>query len=346
MNRPITLALTGDVMLGRGVNEMLRRLGPAHPWGDLAPLLNEADLTIVNLECVIANGGQPWSRWPKVFHFRADPVAIRTLQWAGVDCVTLANNHVLDFEGEALLEMLDVLQQAGIAFTGAGRNLEEARRPAILDVLGLRVGIVAFTDNEPGWAAQAGVPGTNYIPITLGEQALRPVRESIRLARSAGAGLVIFTIHWGPNMVRRPTRLFRRFARAVIDAGADVFFGHSAHILQGIELHNGSPIIYDSGDFVDDYVVDAELRNDQGLLFRVEADWANVRRIELIPTLIHHCQVNRATAPEREAIAERVARLSAELGTSIHHEGDRLWLEARGPRSLEDGDRARRGEGG
>ncbi len=120
MNQPVTLAMTGDVMLGRAVDEALLRFGPAHPWGDLRLVLNEADLTIVNLECVIARGGEPWSRWPKAFHFRADPVAVRALQLAGIDCVTLANNHVLDYEEEALLEMLELLRQAGIAFAAPG----------------------------------------------------------------------------------------------------------------------------------------------------------------------------------------------------------------------------------
>jgi len=335
MNRPVTLAMTGDVMLGRGVDRTLERLGPTHPWGDLLPLLNEADLTIVNLECVIARGGQPWSRWPKVFHFRADPIAVGALQCAGVDCVTLANNHVLDYEEEALLELLDLLQNGKIAFAGAGRNLKEARRAAILEACGLHIGIVAFTNNEPGWAAQSDVPGTNYIPITLEERSLGPLRESIVLARAAGADLVVFTIHWGPNMVERPTRLFRRFAHAVIDAGANLFFGHSAHIFQGIELYKERPIIYDAGDFVDDYVVDPELRNDRGLLFRLEVDDAGVRRIELVPTFIRHRQVNLAKGREREAIAARIELLCAEFGTPIHHGEDRLWIEA-GHRSNQD----------
>jgi poly-gamma-glutamate synthesis protein (capsule biosynthesis protein) len=331
MSRPVTLAMTGDVMLGRGVDETLRRLGPTYPWGDLVPLLTEADLTILNLECVIAQGGQPWSRWPKVYHFRADPVAMRALEHAGVDCVTLANNHVLDYEEEALFEMLELLQKAGIAFTGAGHNLGEAQRPALLDAHGLRVGIVAFTDNEPGWAARPDAPGTNYIPITLEERAFSPVREAIAQSRAAGADLVIFTIHWGPNMVERPTPLFREFARGVVDAGADVFFGHSAHNFQGIELYKGRPIIYDAGDFVDDYVVDPALRNDWGLLFRLEAQGSVVRRLELIPVVIQQRQVNRATGSERTAIADRITRLSAELGTAILHQRDRLWVEYPAP---------------
>jgi poly-gamma-glutamate capsule biosynthesis protein CapA/YwtB (metallophosphatase superfamily) len=134
-----TLALTGDVMLGRLANDALVRCGPAHPWGNTLPALCAADLAIVNLECVIARGGRPWTRWPKVFHFRADPVALTALRLAGIDGVMLANNHVLDYGEDALLEMLGLLEQSGMAYAGAGRCDEEARRPALLEARGLRV---------------------------------------------------------------------------------------------------------------------------------------------------------------------------------------------------------------
>jgi poly-gamma-glutamate capsule biosynthesis protein CapA/YwtB (metallophosphatase superfamily) len=322
-----TLALAGDVMLGRLANDVLLRCGPAYPWGNTLPALQAADLAIVNLECVIARGGHPWTRWPKVFHFRADPVALTALRLAGIDGVTLANNHVLDYEEEALLEMLDLLEQSGMAYTGAGRCDEEARRPALLEARGLRVGVVAFTDNEPGWAATPVAPGTNWIPITLEEPSLAPVREGISRARAEGAGFVIVSLHWGPNMVQRPSPLFRAFAHAVIDAGADLLFGHSAHIFQGIEVYQGRPIIYDAGDFVDDYAVDPTLRNDWGLLFRAHTGETAVRRIELDPVLIANCQVNLATGATHQAIAERIQALSAEMGTQVHRAGDRLWIE-------------------
>jgi poly-gamma-glutamate synthesis protein (capsule biosynthesis protein) len=336
MSPSVTLALTGDVMLGRGVNQALRHHGPAYPWGDLLPWLTGADLTVVNLECVIAQGGHPWSRWPKVFHFRADPIAVTALKQAGINCVTLANNHVLDFETDALREMVMLLRRAGIAFTGAGCDLAEARRPVVLEARGLRVGILAFTDNEPGWAATPDAPGTNYIPIALNDAAMGPVREGIAQARSAGADLVVFTIHWGPNMIQRPSTAFRSFAHAIIDAGADLFLGHSAHIFQGIELHRGRPIIYDAGDFVDDYAVDPKLRNDWGLLFQLEADRAGFHRIELTPLVISHCQVNRAVGPDREAILERITELTAELGSTVRLEFHRhpvVYASAGEPRA-------------
>ncbi len=327
MGPTISIALTGDVMLGRGVNVALRQCGTAWPWGNLLSSLKGSDLTIINLECVIASGGRPWTRWGKVFHFRADPPAVSSLVLAGIDGLVLANNHVLDYEEEALLEMLDLLDRNKIAHAGAGRNLVQARRPALLEAQGLRVGLVSFTDNEPGWAATETTPGTSWIDISLEKSSLEPVRDCIAQARAAGADLVIFSIHWGPNLVERPSARFRRFAHAVIDAGADVYHGHSAHVFQGIEIYRGRPIIYDAGDFVDDYAVDPRLRNDRGLLFRLQVAGKMVERIELVPVFISDCQVNLAAGEDKAAIADRIRSLSAELGTTIRQSGDRLWVD-------------------
>src|SRR5918997_633403 len=130
----ITVALVGDVMLGRRVNDALRTLRPEQPWGDVLPLLVSADLRIVNLECAITDHKQPWTRTPKVFHFRADPSAIEVLRAARVDVCSLANNHTLDFEERGLLDTLEHLEAASIPYAGGGRNQEEAAQPALLRV--------------------------------------------------------------------------------------------------------------------------------------------------------------------------------------------------------------------
>src|ERR687893_1401826 len=171
-----TLSLTGDVMLGRGVNEALRAAPPEEPWGDVLPLLLSADLRIVNLECAITEHKRPWSRTPKVFHFRADPLAVEVLRAARVDACSLANNHTLDFEEEGLLDTLAHLETAGIRYAGAGRDGEEAARPALLEG---RVALVAFTDNEPPFAARPDKPGTNYLPVSVESEVLRWVGEAI-----------------------------------------------------------------------------------------------------------------------------------------------------------------------
>ena len=319
-----TLALTGDVMLGRGVNEALRATRPAEPWGDVLPLLLSADLRIINLECAITEHRRPWSRTPKVFHFRADPEAIEALKSARVDACSLANNHTLDFEERGLLDTVAYLEAAGIRYAGAGRNLEEAARPVLLDG---EVALVAFTDNEPPFAAGPDKPGTNYLPVSTEPEVLRRVEEAIGAAREAGARTVVFSNHWGPNMVRRPKAAFQRFARAVVDRGADVYYGHSAHVFQGVEVYRGKPILYDTGDFIDDYAVDPDLRNDRSFLFRVSMEDGDLRRLELFPVVLPFARVALAGGEEREAIFALMQDLSAGMGTFFDRREDRLVLE-------------------
>jgi poly-gamma-glutamate synthesis protein (capsule biosynthesis protein) len=322
--REITLSLTGDVMLGRGVNEALRAARPEQPWGDTLPLLLSADLRVINLECAITEHKRPWSRTPKVFHFRADPPAVEVLRAARVDACSLANNHTLDFGEQGLLDTLAHLEAAGIRYAGAGRDPEEAARPVLLEG---GVALVAFTDNEPPFAAGPDKPGTNYLPVSTEPAVLRRVEETIAAAREAGAETVVFSNHWGPNMVRRPPDAFRRFARAVVDLGADVYYGHSAHVFQGVEVYHGKPILYDTGDFIDDYAVDPRLRNDRSFLFHVSMEDGDLRRLELHPVSLPYARVEHATGAEREAILGRMVGLSAEMGTALDRREDRLVLE-------------------
>jgi poly-gamma-glutamate capsule biosynthesis protein CapA/YwtB (metallophosphatase superfamily) len=327
----ITAALVGDVMLGRGVNGVLRTLRPEQPWGDVLPLLISADLRIVNLECAITDHKQPWTRTPKVFHFRADPSAVEVLKAARVDVCSLANNHTLDFEERGLLDTLEHLKAAGIRYAGAGHNWEESARPALLAARPAdrpsRVALLAFTDNEPPFAAGSDRPGTNYLPVSLESDVLGRVEMAVTAAREAGAETVVFSNHWGPNMVQRPSTLFRRFARAVMDRGADVYYGHSAHVFQGIEIYRGKPILYDTGDFIDDYAVHPKLRNDRSLLFRVSLEGSEFRRLELFPVTLPYARVQLAKGSEREAILDRMEHLSGEMGTAFVRREDRLVLE-------------------
>jgi poly-gamma-glutamate capsule biosynthesis protein CapA/YwtB (metallophosphatase superfamily) len=326
-NARITVALTGDVMLGRMMNEPLHKWGPAYPWGDTLPLLRGANLTIMNLECVVAADGRPWTRWPKVFHFRADPIALEALREAGTDCVSLANNHTLDYEYEGLLEMLDRLEGAAIAHAGAGRNLEEARRPALLEAGGLRLGVLALTDNEPNWAAAGDRPGTNYLRVSTEPEQIDRMQRWIAETRALGADLVLVSNHWGPNMRLRPSPEFQRFARAILDAGADLYLGHSAHLFQGIEGYQGKPIFYDAGDFVDDYAVDPDLRNDWSALVLCTLGPTGVEAIRLFPVLISDYQVNLARGSDFEAIGSHLQRLSAEFGTRLELRGRAMRVE-------------------
>ena len=317
----ITLALMGDVMLGRNVADALdRHLRPEEPWGDVMPLLNAVDLRIINLECAITYNERPWTRTPKVFHFRAQPSAIEALRAARIDACSLANNHTLDFEEQGLLDTMNHLDAAGIRHAGAGRDHLEAADPAILTVLTddtHRVALLAFTDNEPPFAAGTNRPGTNYLPVSLEPEVLWRVEGAVSAVRRMGIDTVVFSNHWGPNMVQRPRRIFRRFARAVIDLGVDVFYGHSAHVFQGVEIYRGKPILYDTGDFIDDYAVDPKLHNDWSIFYRVSIAGGRVERLDLVPVKLSYARVDLAVGGERETILDRMERLSAEMGTNF-----------------------------
>ncbi|MGO4229273.1 CapA family protein [Arthrobacter sp. YAF34] len=309
------IALLGDVMLGRLVNRHLATASPADPWGDTLELLGRADLRIANLECVLASGGVPEPG--KVFHFRSDLKNVASLLAAGIDVVSLANNHVLDFGQDAFREMLPALDSHGILHAGAGPDLDAARRPAVRRVGAADVGVIAFTDNQPDWEAGDTNPGIYYVPVE--EDAADGARrgagllELVRRTRP-GVQLLIVSAHWGGNWGSGVPDRHRSLARDLIEAGADVVFGHSPHIFRGVGIHRSRPIIYGAGDFVDDYAVDPDERNDQSFLFMLETDGSEPRTLRLYPTVIAGFQARLAgrSAPD---IAARMRRLSMHLGT-------------------------------
>jgi poly-gamma-glutamate capsule biosynthesis protein CapA/YwtB (metallophosphatase superfamily) len=328
----LTLALIGDVMLGRGVDAVLKNLRPQDMWGDVLPHLRQADLRIANLECALTRHSQPWTHTWKMFHFRADPGAVRFLQAAHIDACSLANNHVLDFQARGLCDTLHTLDAAGIRHAGAGMNANQATAPVLLEVHGTSpcvVALLAFTDNEPSFAAGDHHPGTNYLEVSLEADRQAQVAQAIARARAQGADCVVFSNHWGANFVERPSRDFRRFAQRVIELGADAYYGHSAHICQGIEIHRGKPILYDTGDFIDDYAVDPVLRNDRSCLFKLMYADGRLRRIELIPVTLDVAHVALARGKDFDAIAADMERRCAELGTRLQRGSDRMDYEAR-----------------
>lgn len=303
-------------MLGRGVAAEIERQDPVDFWGDLRPVLLASDLVVANLECAITVHPVRWTRTRKVFHFRAPPQAVRVLHAAGVRAVSLANNHVLDFEETGLRDTLRHLDEAGIVHAGAGENLEEAREPAVVDLGGWKVGVVAFTDNEPAWAARPGRPGVSHLRFLPSPTALGTVERAADRARDRGAEFVILSVHWGPNMVTQPRRPFRWFARAALERGVDLVYGHSAHVFQGVEVHRGAPILYDTGEALDDYAVDPVLRNDRSFIFLVDVTGSRVRALRLMPIRIGDTRVRLARGQDFEETCRRMEELTWQLGSA------------------------------
>lgn len=314
------LLFVGDVMLGRLVNEELKHRPPEYPWGNTLSLFEDADINICNLECVISDRGRPWSATSKVFHFRSDAKNIEVLKAAGIDMVSLANNHALDFEYDALQETIRLLHDSAIGFAGAGEDLVAASSPYIREAEEERVAFIAITDNEPGWAATER-PGVFYVPVGPEDERAEVLFDLVTETKKR-AELLIVSAHWGPNWGYQPPPEHVPFAHALIDAGADIIFGHSGHVFRGIELYRDKPIIYCAGNFVDDYAVDEVERNDESFIFSVEERRGRIERLRLYPTVIGYFQANLAAGARQKRIAEKMRRLCDELGSQAS------WLPA------------------
>jgi poly-gamma-glutamate synthesis protein (capsule biosynthesis protein) len=320
------IALTGDVMLGRLVDQYVihnQSIGPDKIWSDVLPLLLKADRRLINLECVISGRGREGQPDSKAFHFRAQPRAIDFLRAAKIDCVTLANNHVLDYGTDALIECLALLDRAGIKRTGAGASLAEALTPAIVDLPQGRLGVVSLTDNEPEWEAGEKQPGTHYLAYDA-KGLVEPYRS--RLAQvmkqvRCQADLVMVSAHVGPNW-GAPSVAMRMLAHQIIDLGADLYWGHSNHTPQGIELYKGKAILYSTGDFIDDYAVDSAERNDLSFLYILEPERGRFARIILHPVRIEDLYVRLAKDQEIAFLQRTMQAKCASFGSRIlFHDG-------------------------
>ena len=315
------MALAGDTMLGRQVAHVLESRKPASLFSsEVVAALREADLVVLNLECCISTRGERWPAPGKPFFFRAPPAAVDVLTGLGVACVTLANNHALDFGTVALVDTLETLHAAGIETVGAGRDLREARRPVVLQANGFRLGVIGVTDHPSDYAAQERTPGVAYAP--LGPEL--PTWLDAAVA-SLDVDAVLVTPHWGPNMTESPLPRIRAAGAAFLGAGATIVAGHSAHVFHGVE----GPVLYDIGDFLDDYATHPTLRNDRGLLFLLTVDERGPVRLEALPLKLDFCRTRLADGDDEVWIRSRFAGACARLGTSVRERDGRLVVEWR-----------------
>jgi poly-gamma-glutamate synthesis protein (capsule biosynthesis protein) len=312
----VTVGLLGDVMLGRGVADALDPARPEAVWApDLRALVAaECDLVVCNLECCLSERGRRTRRIRgKPFFFRGPPAAVGSLRGLGVRAVGLANNHALDYEEEALADTLELLAGAQVAIAGAGRDEAHARRTAMVDAASARLALVAVSDHPSEFAAGPGKPGIAWANLPAGlpdwlEAQLAQAREA--------ANLVVAFPHWGPNMSPSPARWQRDRAGDLLAAGADLVAGHSAHVFQGVARGDGGqPILHDLGDALDDYAIDASLRNDLGLLalWRPGGD----PDVELVGLRLRYALTEIAAGEDAEWISRRLEGACGKLGTRV-----------------------------
>ncbi len=237
---PITITAVGDTMIGASAKPFTDELGFAYPFEAAAALLREGELTIANLEGPLTSRGHP--EVEKRFTFRVAPESAGALRRAGIDAVTLGNNHILDQGRRGLADTLAALRSAGIAAAGGGMTEAEARRPARLVRRGVRIALLSYSNTFPEefWA-KGDAPGTAYGDMVA-------VEADVRAARRA-ADLVIVAFHWGAELTTSPKEYQVALAHLAVDAGADLVLGTHPHTLQGIERYRGALVFYSLGNF-------------------------------------------------------------------------------------------------
>ncbi len=331
----ITIFLGGDVMTGRGIDQILPH--PSDPfipepylsdarkyvrlaerangsiptpvsfsyiWGDaleewerIAP-----DVKLINLETSITLSNDYW--WGKGICYRMNPENIGCLTAAKIDCCSLANNHVIDWGYSGLVETIATLNKAQIKTAGAGLNRQSVETPAIMEIKGkgraISFSFGVTTSGIPwSWAAGKDKPGVNLLP-DLSERTVCYIQQQVERVKRSG-DVVIASIHWGGNWGYEIPSQQIKFAHQLIDrAGVDLIHGHSSHHVKGIEIYRDRPIIYGCGDLLDDYegIGDYEaFRDDLGLMYFVtlDSDTGKLVNLQMIPTQIKHFKVQRAS---------------------------------------------------
>jgi poly-gamma-glutamate capsule biosynthesis protein CapA/YwtB (metallophosphatase superfamily) len=253
---PVRLVAVGDLMLGGAVRSLIRARGPDYPFRGFRRLLQDADIAFGNLETPLSERGVPTpGKSPRSLRsrtnylFRAPPTAASGLAWGGFDVVSVANNHTMDYGGDALADTLTCLTQAGVAPVGAGPDLEAATAPVFLERRGQRFAVFALSDILPiGSAAGARRPG---VAPARGQAFERRMPAAIARARQH-ADWVLVSVHWGRERYRGVTARQRRLGRQLVDWGADVVIGHHTHCRGPSERYHGGLIHYSLGNFIAD----------------------------------------------------------------------------------------------
>lgn len=359
---PVTLFLCGDVMTGRGIDQILpqpsdpilhephlrdarqyvelaerlhgpipRRCVPGYPWGEALPILAamKPDVRIVNLETSITTRND-WCR-DKEIHYRMHPANMACLTAARIDVAVLANNHTLDWGSDGLLQTIGCLERAGIRTTGAGPDISATRSPAVIQrrdggrVLVLGVG--SPTSGIPDdWEVGDERPGINLVRILAMPGADR-LAERLEGASRPG-DIRVLSIHWGSNWGHEIPDGFRAFAHRLIDSGSvDVVHGHSSHHVRPIEIYRDKLVLYGCGDFVnDDEGIGGHerYRGDLACMFFPTIDPATGKLLGLriVPLQSRRFRLERVGAEDLQWLAESLTRTSGARGGSFEVESD------------------------
>jgi poly-gamma-glutamate capsule biosynthesis protein CapA/YwtB (metallophosphatase superfamily) len=358
----ITLFLCGDVMIGRGIDQILphasdpaihegymkdargyveiaekvngpipRSVAPGYIWGDALDELERIapDLRIINLETSVTKSDDYWEG--KQIHYRMYPQNIDCITAAKIDACSLANNHVLDWGYSGLKETLETLRKAKIKGVGAGMDLKEAESPAIVEIPGKgRVVVFAFGSPTSGvplsWGASKKRPGIN-LQRDFSDDTVEGIGKSVQEVKQE-RDIIIASFHWGGNWGYNVPEEEIHFAHKLIDeAGVDIIHGHSSHHVKGIEVYHDRLILYGCGDLLNDYegIGGYEYyRDDLGLMYFLSMDppTGKLVQLQMTPTQIKHFKVNRTPRDDALWLAHTLNREGSRFGTRVELDED------------------------
>ncbi|MFW6290000.1 MAG: CapA family protein, partial [Mariniphaga sp.] len=311
-------------------------LSPHYIWGDALKVWHEnlPESKLINLETSITTHHTPWPG--KGINYRMSPENVNVLTAAGIDHCSLANNHIMDWSKEGLLETLNTLQSAGIKFSGAGKNQQQAEEPSVLETSKGRIIIFSYASQNSGvpprWQAVAGEPGVNLLN-DFGADEIHKIKQQIEVLKQ-GNDIVIFSIHWGPNWGYAIPEKHRQFAHMLIDeAGVDLIYGHSSHHPLGMEVYKDKLIVYGAGDFINDYEGISgheEFRGELALMYfpELELDSGNLKSLKMVPMEIRKFRLNFASEKDARWLQKKLNKESEKLGAGIGRGAENsLWLE-------------------
>ncbi|MDP2808305.1 MAG: CapA family protein [bacterium] len=301
----VSILAVGDVMTGGSMAPWVNDSGPDYPFAHTRDLIRQADIAICNLEAPYGTKGQPFK---KKFTFLVPPKFAAGIKDAGFDVVAMANNHMMDYGPEPLKVTLALLDSLGLAHSGAGMNLAEARRPAVIERNGVKTAFLSYSRVFPVqfWAT-AKKAGT--APAYENQ-----IKEDIQRSKEL-ADIVVVSFHWGAELMDTPKQYQKDLAHLCIDSGADLVLGHHPHILQGLELYKGKLIAYSLGNFA---FGSRSRKCTESIILKATMDANGLRRMELMPLCVDNNKVffrpTPLSGPEGFAVLQNLARLSRDLG--------------------------------
>lgn len=316
----------GDIMLGRGVGARLNKAGGFDKaFEDVAPLLNEGDIVFANLESPLTASTHSLDPKGKIV-LKAKPEAVSALTQAGFNMVSLANNHMMDYYEKGLYDTMSTLDENGILHTGGGSNIDEARKPVIMEVNGIKVGLLAYTDMAE--LTFAGNPYLSYAAKDdksgLAPRKYEIVLEDVKKLREQ-VDLVAVSLHWGIEDSFKITADQVEFAHNLIDNGADIILGHHPHQFQGMEIYKGKPIMYSMGNFIFDQ---NDPENQEGFIIDMKYRGTELVQFSAIPVrTIEKTYVRIQTGENASELIKRQVGLCSDLGTTFNILNDVITYE-------------------